>query len=293
MSGELSCLRIAPGGPSWPRQLEDIEAEPEALWLRGRVELLRSSRRVAIVGTRAPTPYGEGQALRFASALAAAGVAVVSGLARGIDQCAHLGALEAGGGTLAVLGSGVDRPWPAGEVAERVAREGLLVSEFPPGQAPRPHHFPLRNRLISALSDAVLVVEAAPSSGSLITARWAADQGRCVYALPGRVDHPMSRGAHRLLREGATLVEDPEELLHDLYGSLGVVPEERAREPALPAKARELLAALAGETASADELAERTGRPVEIALATLVELELQGRVVRGPGGLYRLAQRGL
>lgn len=291
MSPSALPLRVDRGGPSWPAALDAIEAPPERLWLRGREELLRAERRVAIVGTRAPTAYGEAQALRFAGALADAGVLVVSGLARGIDSAAHLGALEAGGGTFAVLGSGVDRPWPAGELAERIAREGLLVSEFPPGQAPRPHHFPQRNRLISALSDGVLVVEAAAASGSLITARWAADQGRSVFALPGRVDHPMSRGAHRLLREGATLVESPDELLAELYEDRP--PRTAGLRPAHePRVGTDLLAALAGETAGADELATRLDRPVEAVLAELVGLELAGQVVRGAGGLYRLAVRG-
>ena len=141
------------------------------------------------------------------------GPKLVSGLARGIDSAAHEAALEAGGATIAVLGSGVDCPWPAGPLAERMALEGLLLSEYAPGTAPRRHHFPERNRLISGLCSAVVVIEAAAASGSLITARWAIDQGRSVHALPGRVDHPMARGCHRLLREGAWLVEDPEEVL--------------------------------------------------------------------------------
>jgi DNA processing protein len=279
-------LVLAPGAPSWPARLDTIEGPPERLWVRGRVERLVHVPLVAVVGTRAPTPYGELQAARFARALVAAGVGIVSGLARGVDEAAHRAALEAGGTTVAVLGCGVDRPWPVGELAERVASEGALVSELAPGTPPRRHHFPRRNRLISGLAEAVLVVEAAFASGSLITARWAADQGRTVLAVPGRVDHPMARGCHRLLREGALFAEDPEDVLRELgldpAGTEGTqrIPAARELEP--------LLAALRGETLHADELAARTGTPLADVLTRLVELELGGAVARAPGGLWRL-----
>jgi DNA processing protein len=282
-------LCLDPSSPSWPAELSGIDGPPERVWVRGRVEVLARRPRVAIVGTRGPSPYGEAQAARFARELARAGVCVVSGMARGIDQVAHRAALEAGGPTLAVLGNGVDRPWPDGETTGRVAREGLLLSEFQPGTAPRPHHFPLRNRLISGLTSGVLVVEAAAASGSLITARWAADQGRLVWALPGRVDHPLSRGTHRLLREGAALVESPEEILRDVLGESAPAAETAGADSAAPAGVvAALLAALRGETLDAGELAERSGQPAGEVLAALVELELAGRVARGPGGLYRL-----
>ena len=281
-------LRLALGGPSYPTRLAAIEGAPPALWLRGRAELLEPGRRrVALVGSRSPTPYGTAQALRFGAALAEEGVVVVSGLARGVDQAAHLGALEAGGDTVAVLGSGVSAPWPQVALTDRIATRGLLVSEFEPEEGPRRHHFPLRNRVISGLCDAVLVVEAAEASGSLITARWAVDQGREVFALPGRVDHPMSRGTHRLIREGARLVESPEELLGELYPSLQAPRPERAAVADGP-----LESALRGETLSADELAERLKRPVRSVLVELVALEVSGRVVRAPGGLYRLSEGG-
>jgi DNA processing protein len=289
-------LHIVRDGPSWPRELSHIAAPPDELWLRGRVELLARDLRVAIVGTRAPTAYGEMQARRFASELAASGVAIVSGLARGIDHEAHTAALDAGGATIAVLGCGVDRPWPDTELVERMAREGVMISEFAPGTPPRKHHFPQRNRLISGLCQAVVVVEAAHASGSLITARWAADQGRQVCALPGRVDGPMARGCHRLIREGATLVESPDDVLEEL--GLAFAASAGARAPPASAQATtaaatglhgELLSALVGETLSADELCERTkGGPSDV-LTALVELELSGAVVRGPGALFRLA----
>jgi len=280
-------LHLTPRDRAWPAELRALEGAPDELWVRGEVPLLEPLPRVAIVGTRSPTPYGEGQARRFAHALASAGVVIVSGLARGIDAAAHAAALDAGGATIAVLGSGVDRPWPPGPLADRIAADGLLLSEFRPGQGPRRHHFPRRNRLISALSAAVVVVEAAFASGSLITARWAADQGRQVCAVPGRVDHPMARGCHRLIKEGALLVESPEELAQELGW---------ARAPAAlgaPPRAESALErALVGETLTADELALRSGRELAEVLTELVQLELDGAVVRAPGGLYRRAVAG-
>lgn len=213
---------------------------------------------------------------------------MVSGLARGVDQIAHATALAIGGPTIAVLGCGVDRPWPKNETTTGMIEHGLLLSEFSPGTPPRPYHFPLRNRLISGLSSAVVVIEAAARSGSLITAHWAADQGREVYALPGRVDHPMSRGTHKLIREGATLIEGPEEVLDELPGfeAPRAAEEPRAAESRSP-----LLDALRGETLSANELARKLSRSIGDTLSDLVNEELRGRVVRVPGGLYRLANR--
>ncbi|MCY2960400.1 MAG: DNA-processing protein DprA [Planctomycetota bacterium] len=281
-------LCVEPGGRSWPTELSQIECVPDRLWLRGRIELIDRHPRVAIVGTRGPSPYGEAQAARFGRELARAGIVVVSGMARGIDQAAHAAALDAGGATLAVLGSAVDRPWPAGEIARRLAVSGLLLSEFQPGTDPRPHHFPLRNRLISGLCLGVLVVEAAAASGSLITARWAADQGRHVWALPGRVDHPLSRGTHKLLREGAALVESPDEIVSEVLGAVAAGPGPAADEgSSLSEAARTILAALEGETQDVSDLAARLGLEGTQVLMALVELELAGRVARGPGGLYR------
>ena len=281
-------LRLLPGSSSWPEELRAIDAPPEALWLRGRSELLAVRPRVAVVGSRSPSPYGEAQARRFARVLAESGVVVVSGYARGIDQCAHRAALDAGGSTIAVLGNGVARPWPECDLEPRILERGVFLSEREPEEPPRPHHFPLRNRLISALSRAVLVVEAAHASGSLITARWAADQGREVFALPGRVDHPMARGCHRLLREGARLVEDPDEILAELglRGKDAASPSQAGREPDTP-----LLAELRGETLTADELARRTHQPLTAVIVELVEAEMAGRVARTPGGLFRRLDR--
>lgn len=284
MEGRALCIDRRSG--LWPSELEEIEGPPDELWVRGETRWLTVRPRIAIVGTRAPTAYGREQARRFARELAAAGAVIVSGLARGVDEEAHLGALEVGGGTLAVLGSGVDRPWPAGELAERVRAAGLLLSEFAPGEPPRRHHFPLRNRVISGLSEGVVVIEAAFASGSLITARWAVDQGRQVLALPGRVDHPMSAGCHRLIREGAELVERPSDVLTALGRA---APATTAPAPPMPDDPleRALLEALVGETLDSDELSARLSRAVHELLPALIELELAGRIARGPGGLYR------
>jgi DNA processing protein len=291
-------LCIEPRSASWPKELDEIERGPERLWLRGCAEILERRPRVAIVGTRAPSPYGEAQARRFALALAERGVCVVSGLARGIDQAAHRAALDVNGATIAVLGSGVDRPWPTGALTDEMAERGLLMSEFHPGEGPRPHHFPLRNRVISGLCDGVLVIEAAHASGSLITAHWAADQGRAVWALPGRVDQPMSRGTHRLIREGAQLVESPDEILVEIGASVATATDASGKGKNAVQKngtapsptAQRVLDRLRGETYSADELAARLDLDAREVLVALVELEVADLVIRAPGGLYRLAK---
>jgi DNA processing protein len=280
-------VRLDPASAAWPIECSAIDLPPAELWAEGELEHLGRRPRVAIVGTRAPTPYGIEQSRRFSSALARRGCVIVSGLARGIDEAAHLAALDAGGATIGVLGSGLDRVWPQGALADRMRAEGLLLTEHPPGVAPRRHHFPLRNRLISGLSSAVVVIEAAFASGSLITARWAIDQGRAVFAVPGRVDHPMARGCHRLLSDGAEFAQDP----GDVLAVLGLEPTPDAAAPVESGPEPTLLAALCGETLTADELAERTGLSLPRVLAELVSFELDGRVARSPGGLFRRASR--
>ncbi|MFT7486719.1 MAG: DNA processing protein [Candidatus Paceibacteria bacterium] len=283
-------LRLEHTSPSFPLALTQIEGPPEKLWARGQLRWMGAGiPRIAIVGTRAPTPYGEAQAQRFGRELALAGVTVVSGLARGIDQAAHQASLDAGGGTIAVLGSGLDRPWPKVPLVDEIAAKGLLLSEYEPTTPPRPRHFPMRNRLISGLCDGLVVIEAAAASGSLISARWAVDQGRDVFALPGRVDHPMSAGCHRLLREGAGLVESPSELLELVYGNrVTTRADSQLPTDSDSIQSSRIESALRGETLSADELAQTLEGSIPELLTELVQLELGGRVVRAPGGLYRL-----
>ena len=286
-------LHLTPQSPSWPERLKSIPNPPSEIWLRGRSELLTQEPCIAIVGSRSASGYGLDQAARFADALARAGFVVVSGMARGVDQAAHAGALAAGGATIAVLGNGVDDPWPRWSGLNDLSERGLLLSEFPPEQKPRRHHFPLRNRLIAALADAVLVIEAAHASGSLITAHWALDMGREVFALPGRVDHAMATGTLRLLREGARAVGSPAQLLTDLCyeADPGSVPvPSQAPRPQNEDAAR-IFDTLQGETLDINELAQRTCLPIPAVLAHVAQMELGGLVTRGPGGLYRLSNQ--
>lgn len=275
----------------WGSPLEGLiglDPPVRTFWLRGKEDILQAGPRIALVGSRSPTAYGRSQAHRFAGALARAGCVVVSGLARGVDGMAHQAALDEGGATIGVLGSGVDCPWPAGSLTDRMIGEGLLFSEFGPGVSPRRHHFPMRNRIIAALCDATLVIEAAHRSGSLITARWAADLGRSVFVLPQAVDHPLGLGALRLLREGATAVGSPGQLLTDLESMRGARPAggdwgEQIGNP------DPVLRALEGDAISAENLSHRVNRPLLETSARLVDLELDGRVKRIPGGLWMLA----
>ncbi len=274
---------------SYPHRLRTLANPPLVLWVRGAVTEL-SAPAVAIVGSRDATPSGLAMAEELAEGVAEAGFTVVSGLARGIDGAAHRGALRAGGRTVAVLGCGLDTPYPARnlELAAEVARSGALVGELPPGTPPLPQHFPLRNRIISGLSRAVVVVEASERSGSLITARMALDQGRDVLAVPGNVRSGQYRGSHALIKDGARLVERVQDVLEEL-GWRQVRRSGDAVEPgAKPLTVQWLEARMAvGETYTADQLASRTGRPVSVLLAELGTLEVAGRVCRVPGGWMR------
>jgi DNA processing protein len=280
-------FHLQPGSASWPTALDLIDCPPDDLWGAGQLEALTQGPRIAIVGSRGPTAYGLDQATRFAAAFARQGWVVVSGLARGVDQAAHRAALDAGGTTVAVLGCGVDRPWPDGPLARSIRTSGLLLSEFSPGTPPRRHHFPLRNRIISGLSTGVLVIEAARRSGSLITARWALDQGKTVFALPGRVDNPLAAGTLALIRDGATPVGSPAELLADLIGTRPL-PEAGAQSHAAPETA--LIRALRTDALTPDELCRRLGIPLAEVLVELVQGELDGFIARSPGGLFRLIE---
>jgi DNA processing protein len=273
----------------YPRALLTISDPPPAFYYSGRHELLNRPS-IAIVGSRNATPQGVDNAESFAAALSGAGFTIVSGLALGIDAAAHRGGLSATGRSIAVIGTGPDRIYPAAnrDLGHRLAAEGGLLSEFPVGTAPLPANFPRRNRLLSGLSRGVLVVEATLASGSLITARFAAEQGREVFAIPGSIHSPFSKGSHRLIKEGAKLVETANDVLEEL-GAAG-----RAENPAAPAAAPEMqgdagrvLDALGHDPAGVDALTARTGLAAGAVSVALVELELRGRITPLPGGAFQ------
>lgn len=254
-------------------------------------------RAIAMVGSRNPTPQGVQNARQFARSFAAGGISVVSGMALGVDGAAHEGALEgasAGGiATIAVVGTGLDRVYPRQhrELAHRIARQGLIVSEYPLGTPPLPTNFPKRNRLIAGLSRGTLVVEAALQSGSLITARLAVEQGKEVFAIPGSIHSPQSRGCHALIRQGAKLVETAQDVLEELHWPAGTDAAPAPSPSAAPADPDGLLAALGADPVSLDALQARTGLDTPTLQARLLELELDGQVGRLPGGLFqRLGQ---
>ena len=271
------------GDPGYPPPLARIFDPPLVLWVRGSVESL-SSAGIAIVGSRAASVYGEEAATRLASDLASRGFVIVSGLARGIDAAAHRGALAVGGRTVAVLGCGVDVAYPPEhvELMTQVSRSGAVISEFPPGTAPLKMNFPRRNRIISGLSHAVVVVEARQRSGALITADCALEQGREVMAVPGSVLSERHRGSHTLLKAGAALVESAADVLEALKMSAG---------PSLPggaaAEQDRLVEVMdAGESYALDALAAMSGEGVATLLPRLLALELEGRIRRLPGGRF-------
>ena len=279
------------GDPGYPDALLQMADPPLVLYLMGR-PLDGLGRAVAVVGSRNPTPQGRDNARRFGRALAQAGVTVVSGLALGVDGAAHEGALEGAApdmlATVSVVGTGLDRVYPKQhhELAHRIAGRGLLVSEYPIGTPPLAENFPKRNRLIAALSQGTLVVEAALKSGSLITARLAAEQGKDVFAVPGSIHAPQARGCHLLLRQGAKLVESAQDVLEDLrFAPPSARAEEAGDEP--DEGEAGLLAAMGYEPVSLDALIARTGIPAAHLQAQLLELELAGEVARLPGGLFQ------
>lgn len=285
------------GHPDYPRLLLNTADPPVLLHAQGQLRCLQAPG-VAIVGSRHASPQGLDLARDFARALTEAGVTVVSGLALGIDGAAHLGALDGGGDTVAVVGTGLDRVYPARHrsLAHQIQDHGLLLSEFPLGAPPRPEHFPSRNRIIAGMSLGTLVVEAAPKSGSLITARLAGECGREVWAIPGSVLSPQSRGCHQLIREGAALVEEPQEVidaLRALHGGAALASAATGGAPP-PASTPDtdtpedpLLQAMGHGPVTLDALAARSGWPVDQLLARLLTLELEGRVARMPGGLLQ------
>lgn len=268
----------------YPQLLREIADPPILLWTAGDAAIL-SDRAVAVVGSRRATPAGLAVARQLSCALAEAGCVIVSGLARGIDGAAHEGALEAGGRTIAVVGCGVDVVYPPEhrDLFRRIAASGLVVSEFPPGMPPLAHHFPLRNRIISGISWAVVVVEASERSGSLITARLALEQGREVLAVPGNVASGRYAGGHALIKDGAALVENVEDVLRALGWSPAAWPDRGNAPNDFDLSTLERSMAV-GEVYLADELLVQTGYSTSTLLAELSSLELTGRVVRVAGG---------
>lgn len=282
--------------PDYPALLRTIPDFPCALFVSGSPVAL-NQQQIAVVGSRNISSYGERSCRAFCEPLARAGLTITSGLALGIDGVAHRSALAAGAPTVAVLGNGLESVYPrrhARLAAEIVAQSGAVISEFPLGTPPLPYHFPWRNRIISGLSRAVLVIEADERSGSLVTARYAAEQGREIFALPGLVDSPGSRGPHRLIQQGANLVCGPDDILDYLESELSWLPVlspeaiYSANQPDCPLPIPELLANVGDEVTPVDVVAERAGQPVPETVAQLLELELAGWIAAVPGGYVRL-----
>ncbi|MGD0896258.1 MAG: DNA-processing protein DprA [Thermoguttaceae bacterium] len=276
--------------PQYPRVLREIPDPPGLLFVRGTLRP-EDGLAIGIVGTRHGTSYGLRQAERLAGSLARSGLTIISGLARGIDAAAHRGAIEAGGRTLGILASGVLSIYPPehDKLAEEVVAHGALVSEQPPRSAPLAGTFPQRNRLISGLSLGVIVVEAADRSGALITARHAMEQGRDVFAVPGNVDSRASRGCHRLIRDGAILVETADDVLEHLGPLVEAVPRDDGRTLHHPAELllndveQKVLDAVRGEATAIDEIVAASGLPIPQVLATLSILEMRHLIRRLSG----------
>jgi DNA processing protein len=283
----LTCL-----DPEYPRLLSEIAYPPLLLFVHGDKRLL-SHAQLAVVGSRNPTASGADTAQAFARALAQAGLVVTSGLALGIDGAAHRGALDANSLTIAVMGTGVDCVYPARHqsLARRIAQQGAIVSEFPLGTPAKAENFPRRNRIISGLSVGTLVVEAAVHSGSLITAHYASEQGREVFAIPGSIHSPLARGCHALIREGAKLVETARDIIEEL-GALVTLTEQHAvandspRAPSPDPRLLVLLDHIGHDPASVDTLVERSGLTPHTISSMLVEMELLGLIAACVGGRY-------
>jgi DNA processing protein len=271
----------------YPEMLRHIDAPPHILFAEGRVELLAAPA-LAIVGSRNATSQGVRDAELFARTLSERGITVVSGLALGIDAAAHRGALEGSGSSIAIMGTGPDIRYPPDNrrLAQSLAERGCLLSEFPLGTPPLAWNFPRRNRLISGLSKGVLVVEAGMQSGTLTTARLAVNQGRDVFAMPGSIHSPHSKGCHWLIKEGAKLVEEAQDVLVEL-GWAAPVPRPAPVGPIDPGDEDEVLAALGFAPASLEQLAMRTGLDAGCIAARVSMLELEGSVVPLPGGNFQ------
>ncbi|MGC3981595.1 MAG: DNA-processing protein DprA [Steroidobacteraceae bacterium] len=290
------------GHPLYPALLQQLTDAPLGLFVSGNPDLLATPQ-LAIVGSRNPTPYGRELAESFAKHLSTCGLCITSGLAEGIDAASHRGALAgkaSGGTTVAVCGTGPDIIYPRSstDLAREIEQYGALVSEFPPGTQPRKHHFPQRNRIISGLSLGTLVVEAALHSGSLITARQAGEQGREVFAIPGSVHNPLSKGCHHLIQQGAKLVDTAEDILSELgplAATLRITAQSDTSNPIdskgfsksrLDKEYKILLDALGFEPLGVDQLVTRSGLGADAVASMLLILELEECIQSCPGGLY-------
>lgn len=277
--------------PSYPARLRMIADPPPVLYIKGAMRA-EDDRAVAIVGSRSASDYGRRVARDLARGLAGVGFTVVSGMARGIDGTAHECTLQAGGRTIAVLGSGVDRPYPPEHerLYRRISEQGAVISELPVETRPMAFNFPARNRLISGLSLGVVVVEATEKSGSLITAALALEQGREVFAVPGEVGASRSRGAHRLIRQGAKLVETVDDIIEEIAPQLvrrdGTVETAQTLPPSASAGARKIFKLLQDNSLQVDQVIERSGLPAAQVLEILLDLELQGLIRQAPGKIY-------
>jgi len=284
---------LTPGDPRYPPLLLNTADPPLMLYLQGDAACLCRPA-VAVVGSRHHSPQGGENAKAFARALSERGYVVISGLALGIDGLAHEGALLGPAGTVAVVGTGLDRVYPARHrgLAHRIASHGALVSEFAPGTPALAENFPQRNRIIAGLGLGTLVVEAALQSGSLITARLASEAGREVFAIPGSIHSPQAKGCHALLKQGAKLVETAEDVIEELAGAARRVQAPLPLGATAGPEPDALLAALGHDPVTLDALVSRTGWPVPDLSARLLELELAGQVARLPGGLFQRLTRG-
>ncbi len=276
---------VALGDADYPQLLLQIPDPPAVLYVKGRRDLL-NARALAIVGSRNATAQGKLNAEAFARALSAAGITIVSGLALGIDAAAHRGGLSGAGGSVAVVGTGLDVVYPARnrDLAHELAAQGTLISEFALGTPPLASNFPRRNRVISGLCRGCLVVEAALESGSLITARLANEQGRDVFALPGSIHSPLAKGCHALIKQGAKLVDSADDILAEL--NLAAVAPASVTLPQVGADAARLLEHLGYDPSSFDALCSRAGSSADVVSGLLLELELQGLVEKLPGGSF-------
>lgn len=279
------------GEPSYPEMLREIEDAPVVIYIKDDTQP-QDRYAIAIVGSRKPTPYGTSVAEIFSEGLASMGFTIVSGMARGIDAISHKGALRAGGRTVAVLGSGLDVPYPPENkgLMDKIASSGCVISEFPPGTPPDKENFPKRNRLISGLSLGVLVVEATSDSGSLITAGCAIEQGREVFAVPGNITLPTSEGTNELIRRGAVLTRKAEDIVEELAPVLkGFIRSKEKAKIEITDEEKDLCNLLSGEPRHVDVISRESGLPASKVLGILLGLELKGAIKQTTGKRFYLA----